>query len=126
MANGDPHEYASWGPYWWPPDAVPPGTPGTFATCPYKQFDGIRNPNVDLISDRHGLHASSEAILELALAWYLTGNPAYADQAELVARTWYLDLGDGDEAEDAWRTRSSTDPVGPGTPPASSRHRAAT
>jgi hypothetical protein len=91
VANMDPHEYVSWGPYWWPPDAVPPGTPGTVGTCPYKQHDGIRNPNVDKITDRHGLHASSEVILQLALAWYFTGNPSYADQAERVARAWYLD-----------------------------------
>jgi hypothetical protein len=91
VANGDPHEYASWGPYWWPPDANPPGTPGTTSTCPYTNHDGIRNPNVDKITDRHGLHASAEVIFELALAWYLTGSTAYADQAELVARTWYLD-----------------------------------
>ena len=91
VANGDPHEYASWGPYWWPPDATPPSVPGTTKTCPYVSHDGIRNPNVDKITDRHGLHASSEVIFELALAWYFTGNTAYADQAERVARTWYLD-----------------------------------
>ncbi|HET6280194.1 MAG TPA: alginate lyase family protein [Polyangia bacterium] len=91
VVNNDPRLYVSWGPYWWPPDANPPGTPGTLGTCPYVSHDGIRNPNVAMITDRHGLHASSEAIFELALAWYLTGDPAYADQAELVARTWYLD-----------------------------------
>ena len=91
VANGDPHEYASWGPYWWPSDANPPSVAGTVSKCPYVNHDGIRNPNVDKITDRHGLHASSEAILELALAWYFTGNTAYADQAERVARAWYLD-----------------------------------
>ena len=90
VAN-DPRTYVSWGPYWWPSDANPPGTAGTLTRCPYVSHDGIRNPNVAMITDRHGLHASSEAIFELALAWYLTGDPAYADQAELVARTWYLD-----------------------------------
>jgi hypothetical protein len=91
VVNNDAHEYVSWGPYWWPPDAVPPGMPGTVSTCPYVQHDGIRNPNVDQITDRHALHASSEAIFELALAWYFTGNPAYADQAERVARAFFLD-----------------------------------
>jgi hypothetical protein len=91
VANNDPHAYVSWGPYWWPPDATPPNTPGTVSMCPYVSHDGIRNPNVDKITDRHGLHATTEAIFELALAWYLTGNPAYADQAEHLARTWFLD-----------------------------------
>jgi hypothetical protein len=91
VANSDPHGYVSWGPYWWPPDANPPGTPGTLSKCPYVQHDGIRNPNVDMITDRHGLHATSEAIFELALAWFFTGNTAYADQAERVARAWFLD-----------------------------------
>ena len=90
VAKGDPHTYVSWGPYWWPPDASPPGGLGTTGKCPYVQHDGIHNPTIDKISDRHGLHASSEAIFELALAWFFTGKTAYADQAELVARTWYL------------------------------------
>lgn len=91
VVNKDPHEYVSWGPYWWPPDAKPPNTPGTFGKCPYVSHDGMHNPDVAKVTDRHGLHASSEAIFELALAWYFTGNTAYADQAERVTRAWYLD-----------------------------------
>jgi len=91
VINNDPRLYTSWGPYWWPPDANPPGNAGTRARCPYVSHDGVRNPDVAMITDRHGLHASSEAIFALAVAWYLTGDPAYADQAELVTRTWYLD-----------------------------------
>ena len=90
VVNDDPHEYVSWGPYWWPSDANPPSKAGTFGKCPYVSHDGQHNPDVAKVTDRHGLHASSEALLELSLAWYLTGNTAYADQAELVARTWYL------------------------------------
>jgi hypothetical protein len=112
VANNDPHEYASWGPYWWPPDAVPPNTPGTVSMCPYVQHDGLRNPNVDKITDRHGLHASSEAIFELALAWYFTGNPAYATQAELVARTWYLDAATAMKPEMSYAQQHG--PCGPG------------
>jgi hypothetical protein len=90
VVNQDPHEYVSWAPYFWPSDASPPSKAGTFGKCPYVSHDGVRNPDVAKVTDRHGLHASSEAILELALAWYFTGKTAYADQAELVARTWYL------------------------------------
>jgi hypothetical protein len=113
IANGDPHEYASWGPYWWPPDANPPTTPGTISKCPYKQHDGIRNPNVDMLTDRHGLHASSEAIFELALAWYFTGNTAYADQAERVARAWYLDPSTAMKPEMQYAQQPG--PCGPGS-----------
>lgn len=91
VVNDDPHEYVSWGPYWWPSDANPPNNPGTFGKCPYVSRDGVHNPDVAKVTDRHGLHASSEAIFELALAWYFTGDTRYADQAELVARAWYLD-----------------------------------
>ncbi|HEY2903945.1 MAG TPA: alginate lyase family protein [Polyangia bacterium] len=90
VINNDPHLYVSWGPYLWPPDANPPSGLGTLTRCPYVNHDGVRNPTVDMITDRHGLHAGSEAIWQLALAWYLTGDPAYADEAELIARTWYL------------------------------------
>jgi Alginate lyase len=90
VASNDPRMYVSWGPYWWPSDANPPNGAGTVSRCPYVQHDGVRNPNVGDITDRHGLHASSEAIWQLALAWYFSGDSAYADQAELVARTWYL------------------------------------
>jgi hypothetical protein len=91
VVNSDPHEYVSFSPYFWPPDATPPNDTGTFGKCPYVNHDGVRNPDVDKVTDRHGLHASSEAIFELALAWYFTGDTKYADQAERVARTWYLD-----------------------------------
>lgn len=91
VVNDDPHEYVSWGPYWWPSDAKPPNDPGTFGKCPYVSRDGIHNPDVAKVTDRHALHASSEAIFELALAWYFTGDDRYADQAALVARTFYLD-----------------------------------
>ena len=87
---GDKHNYVSWGPYWWPPDANPPSVPGTTSLCQYVNHDGIHNPNIDMITDRHALHATSETLFELALAWYFTGNTRYADQAELVARTFFL------------------------------------
>jgi len=91
VVKNDPHEYVSWSPYFWPPDAKPPTDTGTFGKCPYVAHDGVHNPDVAKVTDRHGLHASSEAIFELSLAWYFTGNTKYADQAELVARTWFLD-----------------------------------
>jgi hypothetical protein len=114
VINKDPHEYVSWGPYYWPPDASPPGTPGTFGKCPYTNHYGIHNPDVEKVTDRHGLHASSEAIFELALAWYLSGNNQYADQAELVARTWYLNAATAMNPSMAYA--QSAGPCGMGNP----------
>ncbi|HEY1537582.1 MAG TPA: alginate lyase family protein, partial [Polyangiaceae bacterium] len=114
VINKDPHEYVSWGPYYWPPDANPPGTPGTFGKCPYTSHDGIHNPDVEKVTDRHGLHASSEAIFELALAWYLSGSNQYADQAELVARTWYLNAATAMNPSMAYA--QSAGPCGTGNP----------
>ena len=114
VINKDPHEYVSWGPYYWPSDASPPGTPGTFGKCPYGNHDGIHNPDVEKVTDRHGLHASSEAIFELALAWYLSGDNKYADQAELVARTWYLNAATAMNPSMAYA--QSAGPCGTGNP----------
>ncbi|HWZ87285.1 MAG TPA: alginate lyase family protein, partial [Polyangiaceae bacterium] len=62
----------------------------------------------------HGLHASSEAILELALAWYFTGKTAYADQAELVARAWYLNAATA--MNPSMKYAQSKGPCGDGQP----------
>jgi hypothetical protein len=114
VVNGDPHLYTSWGPYWWPADAEPPDNPGTPGRCPYANHDGLRNPEVTSITDRHGLHASSEAIFQLALAWYFTGKPAYADQAALVARSWYLDPATALKPDMSYAQRPG--PCGGGSP----------
>jgi hypothetical protein len=114
VINKDPHEYVSWGPYYWPSDASPPANAGTFGKCPYGNHDGIHNPDVEKVTDRHGLHASSEAIFELALAWYLGGDSKYADQAELVARTWYLNAATAMNPSMAYA--QSAGPCGTGNP----------
>lgn len=113
VVGGDPHEYVSWGPYWWPNDASPPNKPGTFGKCPYKSLDGQHNPDVAKVTDRHGFHASSQAIYELSLAWYLTGNTAYADQAEEVARVWFLDAATA--MNPSMKQAQSHGPCGAGT-----------
>lgn len=113
VVGNDPHEYVSWGPYWWPNDASPPNKAGTFGKCPYKSFDGLHNPDVSKVTDRHGLHASTQAIFELALAWYLTGNTAYADQAEEVARVWFLNADTA--MNPSMKQAQSQGPCGAGT-----------
>ncbi|SEG74009.1 Alginate lyase [Actinacidiphila yanglinensis] len=86
--SGDRHDYLSQAPYWWP------GRPRTAADpegLPYEQRDGLRNPEVDLITDHRGRRAMFDAVQTLALAWYHTGRPDYAERAAHVLRTWFLD-----------------------------------
>jgi hypothetical protein len=86
--SGDRHDYLSQAPYWWP---TQPKTADNPWGCPYVQRDGVRNPDADAITDHGARGAAFTAIYQLALAWYYTGNPAYAQRAERDLRTWFLD-----------------------------------
>jgi hypothetical protein len=81
--SGDKHDYMSQAPYFWPDPSKPNG-------LPYIRRDGERNPELKKISDHDQLGSLGEASRALALAWYLTGKPAYADRAALLIRTWFL------------------------------------
>ncbi len=82
--SGDKHDYMSQAPYFWPDPTRPDGRP-------YIRRDGERNPELKKISDHDQLGRLGEDSRDLALAWYLTGNPVYASRAALLLRTWFLD-----------------------------------
>jgi len=82
--SGDRHDYLSQAPYWWPNPA------GDANGCPYVQRDGQRNPAADAITDHGERGLAWTAVYDLALAWYYTGDVRYAQRAELVVRTWFL------------------------------------
>ncbi|QDQ10405.1 alginate lyase family protein [Streptomyces spectabilis] len=86
--GGDPHDYLSQAPYWWP---TAPRTPENPWGCPYEQRDGERNPEVDTGTDRRDLENVFDSAYELSLAWYYTGERKYAEHAATVLRTWFLD-----------------------------------
>lgn len=82
--SGDKHDYMSQAPYFWADPSKPNG-------LPYIRRDGERNPELKKISDHDNLGRLGEDSRNLALAYYLTGNTAYADRAALLLRTWFLD-----------------------------------
>jgi hypothetical protein len=83
--SGDKHDYISLAPYWWPDPQNPKG--------PYIRHDGLRNPEAEdeKFSDHAAWAKVSTAIRTLGLAYYFTGNEAYAEHAAKLARTWFLD-----------------------------------
>jgi hypothetical protein len=86
--SGDRHDYVSQAPYWWP---TKPKTASNPQGCPYVQRDGQINPDIFKITDKAERASSWQAIYDLSLAWFYTGNTQYAQRAELDARTWFLD-----------------------------------
>jgi hypothetical protein len=86
--SGDPHDYLSQAPYWWPSQ---PKTPENPWGCPYVQRDGERNPEVDTGTDRPDIGKVVGSVTALSLAWYYTGKKQYAEHASKVLRTWFVD-----------------------------------
>ncbi|MFI0711194.1 alginate lyase family protein [Streptomyces inhibens] len=88
--GGDPHDYLSQAPYWWPSK---PRTPENPRGCPYVQRDGERNPEVDTGTDHADRGKVFDSVSTLSLAWYYTGRAAYAEHAARILRTWFTDPG---------------------------------
>jgi len=82
--SGDKHDYMSIAPYWWP-------NPNTANGIPYVRRDGEINPEVKNFTDKVVLPGLSASIYHLSLAYYFTGNEAYADHATKLIRVWFLD-----------------------------------
>jgi hypothetical protein len=81
-ASGDPHDYYSEGPYWWPDPKNPDG--------PYMNRDGEVNPER---FDAHGraMGGMRSAVCDLSLAAFYLGEPRYARRAGEVLRVWFVD-----------------------------------
>ena len=82
--SGDKHDYMSLAPYYWPDPASSNG-------LPYINRDGEVNPETRTISDHEGLGRTCSLAETLALAYYFTGNEAYAAKATALVRNWFLE-----------------------------------
>ncbi|MEV7087727.1 alginate lyase family protein [Streptomyces sp. NPDC093085] len=85
--SGDPHDYLSQAPYWWPSQ---PKTEENPWGCPYVSRDGERNPEIDTGTDRGDLSRVVTSATTLSLAWYYTGRQRYAEHAAEILRTWFV------------------------------------
>ncbi|NWC61840.1 alginate lyase family protein [Cedecea sp. P7760] len=81
---GDPHEYYSFSDYWWPDPKAPAG-------LPWVRKDGQINPAaVGKQSDKARLNGMTNDVWNLALAWQLSGNAAYAAKARQQLVNWFI------------------------------------
>lgn len=83
-ASGDPHDYFSLGPYWWPDPAKPDG-------LPYLRRDGEVNPASRKDTDHAAFIRLVDAVETLGLAYWFTGDERFATQAARFTRGWFLD-----------------------------------
>lgn len=83
-ASGDPHDYVSFGTYWWPNPDTPDG-------LPYIRRDGHANEELIAQGDRRHLNQMSADVVHLALAGYLLEEPRYSQHAAKLLRIFFLD-----------------------------------
>jgi Alginate lyase len=79
----DKHDYYSLATYYWP-------NPDTTDGCPYIHKDGQWGPTITTTGDLMAWANTWQSLRYLTLAWWYTGKSAYADRAELLVRTWFL------------------------------------
>ena len=85
--SGDPRDYMSLAPYWWP-------TPEAADGLPYIRRDGEVNPAVDDY-DRGRLSLLCSTVDTLALAYYFSGVEDFAEHAAFLLRAFFLDERSG-------------------------------
>ena len=80
--SGDPRDYVSLSPYWWPNPDVPSGEP-------YVRRDGEVNPE-RFDYDTPKLGDFGQAVRLLAFAYAMTGDEKYAERALEHVRAWFV------------------------------------
>src|SRR6187200_2942995 len=82
--SGNKHDYMSQAPYFWYDSTKPNG-------LPYMRKDGVRNPEINKITDRTYLGNLENATRALSLTWYITGDERYASKSAELLKTWFID-----------------------------------
>jgi len=84
-ASGNPHDYFSFAPYWWP-------NPKTADGMPWIQLDGKINPaSRDSRSDKVAFNELVNSTQVLSSAYFFTQKKPYATKAAELIRVWFLD-----------------------------------
>jgi hypothetical protein len=81
--SGDKHDYMSQGPYWWPDTTKKDGKP-------YIRRDGVRNPEIDLISDSEEMDWMTDDVVILTDAFEKSHEEKYARFAVRLIETWFI------------------------------------
>ena len=82
--SGNRHDYLSQAPYFWPDPSRPDGKP-------YIRKDGVRNPEIERITDHRAVDGLVANTQTLALAYYLSGDERYAAKAASLLRAFFID-----------------------------------
>jgi hypothetical protein len=82
--SGDKHDYMSQAPYWWADPTKPDGKP-------YIRKDGLRNPEINDLTDHDQFDNLMDDTEILALAYFYTDKEVYAQYAAKLLNTWFLD-----------------------------------
>jgi hypothetical protein len=86
QASKDPHDYFSTARYYWPDPSKSDG-------LPYIRKDGETNPEHHEVSDEKKLNEMIHAVEYLSLAYFLTAQEKYAEEAGRFLRGFFLDPG---------------------------------
>ena len=81
--SGNKHDYMSQAPYFWYDSTKPNG-------LPYKRRDGVRNPEIEQITDRTYIGKLETALRTLSLAFYFADDNKYAAKASTLLHTWFI------------------------------------
>ncbi|WP_165842272.1 alginate lyase family protein [Paenibacillus xerothermodurans] len=80
--SGDPHDYTSEAPYWWPDPVNPEG--------PYIRKDGVTRHH-RFMGHRQAIDDLSNTVFILCIAGYCLDNKRYLSRAAELLRMWFLD-----------------------------------